>query len=342
MPTKMELAEFDFLDSREPGTMMVAVLDEPKKFSIRYAKIPEPGPGELRVKIKWVGICGSDLEAFRGSRDAEFISFPTRLGHEVAGTVDRVDEGVTNIRAGDRVTCRYVWGAYAEYIVCKPFNVKVVPPEVPMKDISLMEIFPSIVHTAELAEIDSGRDVLIMGQGVSGLLITQLIALYSPRALAVTDLKEKNLELAKRYGATHTYRIPSRETPTMEVVGKDFPEGFDVVIPCLLEGEGMIDAVDCAAMGGRIVMYGCIGKCRKTFDFFKVHRKRLEIYSTEPRRDIDMRNFFNRGLDLALDGLWNTGEIVTHTLPLERIQEAFEMKEENRPEVIHVLIDCEA
>ncbi|KKI88444.1 hypothetical protein WQ54_31475 [Bacillus sp. SA1-12] len=58
------------------------------------------------------------------------------------------------------------------------------------------------------------------------------------------------------YGATHTYKLPTSETKTMDVVGKDFPEGFDVVIPCLLEGSGMVDAIDAAAQNGRIVMYG--------------------------------------------------------------------------------------
>lgn len=84
------------------------------------------------------GICGSDLEAYRGTRAPEFMSFPLRLGHEVSGVIDKVGSTVVGLKVGDAVTTRYVWGALAQYIVCKPFNVKVLPPAFPMIEISLV------------------------------------------------------------------------------------------------------------------------------------------------------------------------------------------------------------
>jgi threonine dehydrogenase-like Zn-dependent dehydrogenase len=198
-----------------------------------------------------------------------------------------------------------------------------------------------VLHAAEIADISPSTNVLIIGQGVSGLVLTQVMSLFSPKNLVVTDLHDKKLTLAKKYGATHAYRVPDPDTPTMEVVGSDFPEGFDVVIPCLLQGDGMVDAVDCAAFCGKIVMYGCIGTCSRPLDFFKVHRKRLEIYSTEPRRDIDMRRYFQEGLQLATDGLVHFSEMITHVFPLDRISEAFRLRDDKtNSEVIHVLIDC--
>ena len=183
--------------------------------------------------------------------------------------------------------------------------------------------------------------MLITGQGVSGLVLTQVISLYSPHTLVVTDLHEKNLELARRYGATAAYRIPTPETPTMEVVGKDHPDGFDVVIPCLLEGDGMVDALDACAFGGRIVMYGCIGTCNLPFDFFKLHKKRVDIYSTEPKSDMAMRRFWQEGLQLVQDGLVNTVDMVTHRYPLTQVAEAFRLRDDKSVDgAIHVLIDC--
>lgn len=341
MATKMEMAKLELVEKGTPNSQMVAVLNKPYDISVQYAMIPEPGDDEIRVKIKYVGICGSDLEAYRGTRAPEFISTPARLGHEVSGVIDKVGKNVIGLVPGDKVTCRYVWGAFAQYIVCRPFNVKVLPDRFPMKEISLIEILPGVLHTAELVRIDGTKNVLIMGQGVSGLVITQVIRQYSPKNLVATDLFDKNLQLARKYGATHTYKIPDPETPTMDIVGKDFPEGFDIVIPCLLEGDGMVDAIECCATGAKIVMYGCIGVCRKPIDFFRVHRKRLEIYTTEPRRDIDMRRFFQEGVQMVLDGLVNTSEMVTHQLPLSRIDEAFQIRNTSAPETIHVLVDCE-
>lgn len=341
MATKMQMAQLDLVEKGTLNSQMVAVLNKPCDISVHYAAIPEPADDEVRVKIKYVGICGSDLEAYRGTRAPEFISTPARLGHEVAGVIDKVGKNVIGLVPGDKVTCRYVWGAFAQYIVCKPFNVKVLPERFPMKEISLIEILPGVIHAAEIGRIDSSKNVLIMGQGVSGLVITQVIRQYSPKNLVVTDLYDKKLELARKYGATQAFKIPHPETPTMDIVGKEYPDGFDVVIPCLLEGDGMTDAVECCSTGARIVMYGCIGVCRKPIDFFKVHRKRLEIYSTEPRRDIDMRRFFQEGIQMVLDGLVNTSEMVTHVLPLSKIDEAFRIRNSSDPETIHVLVDCE-
>ncbi len=338
----MAQPKLELVDGNQPNAQRVAILEAPCKISLAHAKIPEPCDGEIRVRIKWVGICGSDVEAYRGTRKPEFLSTPARVGHEVAGVIDKVGLNVIGVREGDHVTCRYVWGAFAEYLTCRPFNVHVVPKDFPLKAASLIEILPGVIHAVELGDISPTKSVLIMGQGVSGLVLTQVARLFSPEALAVTDLKERNLSIAKKYGATHVYRIPTPDAPTMNVVGDDFPDGFDVVIPCLLEGDGMVDAIDCAAFGGRIVMYGCIGVCNRPLDFFKVHRKRLDVYSTEPKRDIDMRRFFQEGVRLVLDGLVNTEEIVTHTVPLGRIREAFSLRNDQMHDAIHVLVDCDA
>lgn len=341
MVTQMQMANLHLVDKSHPHAQMVAVLNKPYDISIGYAEVPEPNDDEVRIKIKYVGICGSDLEAYRGTRAPEFISTPARLGHEIAGIVDKIGANVKSLTVGDKVTCRYVWGAFAEYIVCKPFNVLVVPNNIPMLETSLIEVFPSIMNTAQLANVDQTKNVLIMGQGVSGLLITQIMRLFSPKTLVCTDLKDKNLEMARKYGATHTYKLPAKDTPTKEVLGKDFPNGFDVIIPCLLEGDGMVDAIENAALCGKIVMYGCIGVCNKPLDFFRVHRKRLEIYSTEPKRDMDMRRFWNEAVKVISDGLVNTGEIVSKIFPLKDIQKAFDLRNESPDGIIHILLDCE-
>jgi threonine dehydrogenase-like Zn-dependent dehydrogenase len=341
MPTHMVVADLKLVPPDHANAQKVAVLNRPYDITIEYAEIPNAGDGEVRVKIKWVGVCGSDIETYRGQRQPEFMTTPARLGHEVAGVIDQVGSNVIGLQAGDQVTCRYVWGAFAEYIVCKPFNVKVLPKNFPLIETSLIEILPGIIHTAELAQISPAKNVLITGQGVSGLVLTQVIKLFSPKNLVVTDLKQRNLVLAKKYGASHTYVIPPPETPTMEIVGRDFPDGFDVVIPCLLDGDGMVDAIDCCAVGARLVIYGCIGMCHKPVDFFKVHRRRLELYSTEPRRDIDMRRFFQEGIQMVLDGLVNTSEMITHTVPLSQVGQAFALRDDKTNTAIHVLVDCE-
>ena len=341
MPTKMKFAQMEYVEENSADSQRVAILEKPYSMKLARAKIPEPGDDELRIKVKYVGICGSDLEAYRGLRKPEFISFPARLGHEVGGVIEKLGKNIKGLKVGQKVTCRYVWGAYAEYIVCKPFNVQVIPDEFDLLDISLIEILPGVIHAAELSKCDSGRTVLITGQGVSGLMLTQVMSLYSPMVLAVTDLKDRNLEFARRYGATHTYKVPSPDTPTIDVVKEDFPEGFDIVIPCLLEGASIQDALACTRTGGKIVMYGGIGTCKEPFDFFKVHRQRVEILSTEPKRDIDMYRYFKEGISLVRDGIIKTWEYIDKIYPLSRIQEAFEERDDKNKDSIHIVIDVE-
>lgn len=341
MVRKMMVPEMNLVDRTGEDTQLCAVLDRAGKITLHRALIPEPWDNEVRIKVVWVGICGSDVEVFRGAREPEFITYPTRLGHEVAGIIDKIGSNVMGLKAGDQVSLRYVWGAFAEYVCCSPFSVKVLPPDFPLIEGSLIEVLPGIIHAAEVSEISPSKNVLIMGQGVSGLVMTQVISLYSPRNLVVTDLYEEKLELARKYGATHTYRLSGEACRTMDVLAKDFPDGFDVVIPCMLEGDGMADAIDAAAQNGRIVMYGCIGTCHKPLDFFKVHKKRLDIFSTEPKRDIDNRRFFDQSLTLVLDGLVNTKEMITHIIPLHDIDQAFLLRNEHSGNVIHVMVNCQ-
>jgi threonine dehydrogenase-like Zn-dependent dehydrogenase len=339
----MFMPQLEFVDEGTVNSQRVAVLEANEKLGIRFAKIPTIRSDEILIRVLYNGICGSDLEAFRGTRSPEWVSHPSRLGHEVSGIIDQVGSDVIALKVGDKVTTRYVWGALAEFIVCKPFNVKVLPPAFPMLEISLIEVLPGIIHAAELGRITPHTNVLVMGQGVSGLVLTQILKLYSPKSLVVTDLKQRNLELAKKYGATHTYMLPSEHASTMATVGKDFPDGFEVVIPCLLDGDGMKDALESCSVGARIVMYGCIGTC-SSFDFFKMHRKRVEIYSTEPRRDVDMRKYFQEGITYVLDGLVNTSEMITHIYPINRVQDAFLLRNNKSKDIdaIHVLVDCQS
>jgi threonine dehydrogenase-like Zn-dependent dehydrogenase len=153
MVRKMSVPPLELVDGDGPGTQMCAVVENIGEITIKRAMIPEPEADEVRVKVKWVGICGSDVEVFRGAREPEFISYPTRLGHEVAGVIDKVGSNVIGLKTGDHVALRYVWGAFAEYVCCPPFSVKVLPKELPLMEGSLIEVLPGVLHAAELADI---------------------------------------------------------------------------------------------------------------------------------------------------------------------------------------------
>ena len=123
MATRMQPAGLDLVDEGAPDSQRVAVLEAPYRITTARARIPEPGDDEVRVKVRWVGVCGSDVEVYRGTRRPEWLSLPARLGHEVAGVIDKLGAHVRGLAVGDQVICRYIWGGFAEYVVCRPFNV---------------------------------------------------------------------------------------------------------------------------------------------------------------------------------------------------------------------------
>ncbi|MCC5806962.1 MAG: alcohol dehydrogenase catalytic domain-containing protein [Opitutales bacterium] len=89
MPAKIMMTDLERVEPGRPEAQRIAVMREFGKLELEHARIPQAGDDEIRVKIKWVGICGSDIETFRGTRKPEFMSMPTRLGHEVAGVIDQ-------------------------------------------------------------------------------------------------------------------------------------------------------------------------------------------------------------------------------------------------------------
>ena len=100
MVRKMSVPPMQLVDYDGEGTQLCAVVEEIGSITLKRALIPEPAEGEIRVKVKWVGICGSDVEVFRGAREPEFVSYPTRLGHEVAGVIDKVGPNVIGLKVG--------------------------------------------------------------------------------------------------------------------------------------------------------------------------------------------------------------------------------------------------
>lgn len=86
----MQIADLSFVTKDHPNAQKVAVLSAPYQIDMQYAAIPEPSDEEIRIKIIYVGICGSDVETYRGLRKPEFMTFPARLGHEVSGVIDKV------------------------------------------------------------------------------------------------------------------------------------------------------------------------------------------------------------------------------------------------------------
>ena len=318
--------------------MKAFILKAPRQLEPVELPIPEPDPFQVRVKIGYVGICGSDVEAYLGNRKPEFLSDPPMLGHEPSGIIDTVGDHVTGLRVGDRVSTVGTWGCFSEYILSRPERVMKLAPEIPLIDGSLVEVLPGIIQTATRTGITKAHDVLVLGQGLSGLPITRLVALHGCKKLIAVDLFDEKLNLAREFGATHTINAAKEDIAAR--VNEIAPGGVDVTIMATLDGNDVPKALNWTRNGGKIVLYGSIGPC-DGIDFFHVHSKSISIVkeTTECNGQLEYRRLWREAMQLVADGILSTERLRTHIFPLEELQKAMELRARPRADVIHVVIE---
>ncbi len=318
--------------------MKAFILDGPRKLRPVEIPVPEPGPCEVRVRIAYCGICGSDVEAYLGHRPIEALSDPPMLGHEPSGIVDKVGEHVSGLKVGDRVATLGPWGSFAEYTTCKPTHVLKLAHEIPLIDGSLVEVLPGVVEAATRTGIARAHNVLVVGQGLSGLLLTRVLALHGCRNLIVSDLFDEKLAISREFGATHTINVQTEDVK--QRINEIAPGGVDYAIMATLDGNDVPKTLELLRPGGRIILYGSIGPC-DGLDFFGVHNKIASIvkeFNTDHGM-LERRRVWREGMQLVADGLLNVERLRTHIVPLDKLPEAMELRATPRPDVIHVLIE---
>lgn len=200
------------------------------KEDIRYEEIEKPvaGAGQVLVKVKYTGVCGSDVPRVNQGT-AHY--FPIVLGHEFSGTVEEVGEGVESVKKGDRVAgiplvpcmkcedcqkgnyslCRHYdfigshsFGSYAEYVAVPEKNVVKFSEDVSFEKGAFFEPATVALHGLERTDYKGGKNVAILGGGTIGLLTMQWAKIFGAKEVVVFDIVEERLELAKRLGATGT------------------------------------------------------------------------------------------------------------------------------------------
>jgi threonine dehydrogenase-like Zn-dependent dehydrogenase len=318
--------------------MKAFILRRPGSLERVDLPVPQPGAYQVRIKIAYVGICGSDVEAFLGHRRAEFLGDPPMLGHEPSGVIDAVGPHVQGLKVGDRVTSVGVWGCFADYIVNRADGVLKLPPEISLPDGSLIEVLPGVILAATRTGITSAHDVLVLGQGLSGLLLTRLVALNGCKRLLAADLFDEKLAIAKEFGAGWTINAAREDVAAR--VQEICPGGVDVTIMATLDGNDVPKALEWTRPQGKIVLYGSIGPCGE-IDFFKQHIKGISIVkeSTDCRGLLERRRWWREAMGLVADGILSTERLRTHVLPMGNLPEAMALRATPRADVIHVVLE---
>ncbi len=318
--------------------MKAAVLKRQRVISVENVETPRAGPGEVVIKVRYCGICGSDLHRFDTT-----TSDNTIMGHEFSGVISDTGEGVQGWSVGQRVTpmpCTACWqcyacthgmphlcrnlgfvgvnpsrpGAFAEYIKVKVSQLYATPEEITDQEAALTEPLAVSVHAVLLSGITIGSSVAIIGAGPIGLLAIQCARLAGAKGIYVAQRSEPRAIMARKMGADVVIN-PTKDDFRREV-RRQTTVGADVCLECVGSHDAFQLALRSVRPSGRVVLVGLGGPT-------EIIIRELVYRELEIKGSIIYWAEFSHGLELLRQHRLNTEGIVTKVIPLSDIQEGF-------------------
>jgi L-iditol 2-dehydrogenase len=319
---------------------------------VRYedVDIPKIGPGELLIKVGTALTCGTDVKTYKRGHPLLIKQIPSLFGHEYAGTIEEVGEGVESFKVGMRVVatnsapcgeCFYckrdmpnlcAWskdnlanGAFAEYVrvpeAIVRYNTHQIPDSLSFRDAALTEPLACVVHGIEESNIKLGDTVVVIGAGPIGQMLIMLAKKNGASTVIASDLAELRRETALKAGADIVID-PSNVDPVERVRKETSGRGADVVIEAVGIRQTWEQAVDMTRDAGTTVLFGGAASGTKfELDTGRFHYGQLTIkgvFHLKPKH-------VERALKLIISGDVNTDLLISHEMPVEKIGEALEL-----------------
>jgi len=342
--------------------MKAAYLVEPGRVVIEEIPVPEiKEDTDVLVRIKGVGICGSDIHYFlKGRIGDQIVGDKIILGHESAGDVVDVGRAVTRVKKGEKVAiepgitcgrCEYcikgepnlcpnvkffgtppIDGALREYVVMPERNLIPLSEGLGYNEGILSEPLAIGIHGIKISKFSVGDEVAIIGAGPIGLSILFTVKMGGAKKVFMSDLIPARLEMAKRLGADRV--VLAGEENIVDVVKKETGgRGVDIGCEAVGKIETFKQSSEVARIGGETIIYGIPDDDRMEFDAHSIRRKQLRI--TNVRRSAHVTSL---ALDLMGQRKIPFSSIVTHTFSLEKVEEALKMVADYRDGVIKAVI----
>jgi L-iditol 2-dehydrogenase len=301
--------------------------------------IPAPDVGEKLLRVKSVGICGSDLHWFHeaGIGDDQLVK-PLILGHEFCAVTESgermaVDPAIPCGKCqycirGDPNFCENLYfagqadedGALREWVSWPQRCLFPLPDTLSDADGVMLEPLGIAIHAVDLAHLRVGMRVGVFGSGPIGLLIMQLARLAGASTIIATDVLPHRVEAARKSGADAAYLVsPNMTSPEAEIVGK---HGLSVVFEAAGDNNAVEMAISAASPGGKVIIVGIPTDDRTAFSASIPRRKGLTIKMV--RR---MKLTYPRAIQLVQSGKVDVRSLVTHSFPFDQSIEAYRLAE---------------
>ena len=318
-----------------------------KTFAVADLPTPHAGPGELVLRNQVCGVCGTDVHIYHGEPGSADVNPPVVLGHEYSGEVVEVGEGVTGFAVGDHVTvdpniycgrCAYCQngkkqlcpsmeaigvtrdGGFAQYSRIPASQAFKLEPTVPWEAAAMAEPLACCLHGIDLAGIQVGDKVCVVGGGAIGLLMVQLAKLSGASQIVLSEPNEKRRQVGLQLGANAA--LDPTRPDAQEAFAQVLGGGANVVIECVGNVSAVKSAFQFAGKGATVLLFS-VPKVDATFDLplFDVYKKELTIKGSFVNPDTHAR-----AVALINSGKVDFGPIITHRFTLDQLPEAIAMQ----------------
>jgi threonine dehydrogenase-like Zn-dependent dehydrogenase len=302
------------------ASMRAAVLTAAGKLRVDDVPIPEPGEGEVRIRLAGCGVCSSNLGPWSGPSWMKFPTEPGALGHEGWGVVDKAGPGVQDLRPGQRVAALF-YNSYAEYdvgpasqVVPLPLGVEGAVPAEPLG--CAMNIF-------RRSGIENGQTVAIVGIGFLGAILARLATNAGARVIAISR-RPFALDIARAMGAAEALQSTEAETIVRQV--EELTAG--ALCPRVIEATGKQGPLDLAsritAERGRLVIAGYHQDGPRQVDMQLWNWRGIDVVNAHERDPRVYVEGMQAGMRALQAGLLPLDRLITHAYPLERLDEALD------------------
>ncbi len=325
---------------------------------------PEPGPGEVLIRVAACGICGSDVHGYDGTSGRRIP--PIVMGHEAAGVVAATGAGVSSFKPGDRVTfdstvycgeCAFCkrgevnlcdrrevigvscgdyrrHGAFAEYIAVPERILYHLPEAMSFPEAAMLEAVSVALHAVHVTGDVKGQTVLVIGAGMIGLLTMQAARAAGAARVMIADIDATRLNLARSLGDDGTFNLSGAEL-TQEILQQTGGLGTDVVLEAVGRNETIAAAIDSVRKGGTVTLIGNITP-KVELPLQKVVSRQIRLQGSAASA-----GEYPEAIDLVASGMIKVKPLITAVAPLEDGPQWFKRLYAHEPNLMKIVLTAD-
>ena len=336
--------------------MQAAYYEGNRTFSVKEGKQEAPPPGQVRLKVAYCGVCGTDVHIYHGAMDKR-VKMPQVIGHEVSGEIEALGQGVNGFKVGDRVAVRPLQpgeadpsdngqahigknlkfigidtpGGMQSYWNVPAHTLHKLPENLSLQFGAMIEPLAVACHDVRLSQLKAGEEVVVIGGGPIGMLIG-MVARHKGAKVIISEVNTHRLEMAEKLGMA---AVNAKTENVLQKVAELSGGGMaDVVFEVSGSAAGVKVMTELAKARGRIVMVA-IHPQPQPVDLFRFFWRELQLIGVRVYEPED----FEEAIQLAGGGQLPLDALITKIAPLTNIQKIFKTIDAS-PEGMKYLLKC--